>query len=107
MPKLLKTHGTVNMADAEVYFPEHIPDILIDGYQGVTISNGVIRINLLQHKFGSTDKPSETRTVIVGRLAMGLPALTSIHQAMGELIESLQADANSVGPDEDSGENGG
>lgn len=64
------------------------PVIFVDGYQGVSISAGVAKINFYTLAFDpGTEK---TKKVAAFQLATALPTLVKIHDALGKLFESLE-----------------
>lgn len=65
-------------------------EVLVDGYVGVHLADGIARFNLVANRYDvTTGKPTK---VIVKRLAMGLPAVIRFHQGLGDLLAQLERD---------------
>lgn len=63
------------------------PELLADGYQGVILTNGVVKFNLISSRINAeTDKAER---VVVARLALPLPAFVSIYNAFGQLSQDM------------------
>ena len=62
--------------------------LFIDGYQGISITNGVAKLNAFSARLNPNT--GEGERVIVCYLAMALPTLVSIHAALGALIHYLR-----------------
>lgn len=76
--------------DLPLAFPSDIPTILVDGYQGVSFTGGVVRFNMWQVVQMSPEGDTERQVVL--RLVMGMPTLFAMHEAMGRLIRDMAAD---------------
>jgi hypothetical protein len=64
------------------------PEIYADGYQGVSIANGVAKLNFYTNAFDpSTGKISKVAAV---RLACSVTVLVGIHEALGRLVRDLE-----------------
>jgi hypothetical protein len=66
-----------------------IPTIFIDGYHGISYNNGVVRINLTEF-VDPIDPVSGENKRVVARLALGLPALYAIYDALGIAISDMK-----------------
>ncbi len=66
------------------------PAIYVDGYQGVSITAGVAKVNFYTISFDpSTEKSSK---VAAFKLVTPLQTLKQIHSALGELFDKLEKD---------------
>jgi hypothetical protein len=64
------------------------PVVYADGYQGVTVSNGVVKINFFQDLFDpSANKNVRTCSVV---LALSLPALAAVRTHLNQLVNQLE-----------------
>lgn len=65
----------------------NVPEIFVDGYQGVQFKDGVLKLNLYSTQLDPASNASYND--IVGRLTMSVPTLIGIHNALGSLIKDL------------------
>lgn len=70
--------------------PGNAPDIFIDGYTGVSVKDGVVRLNLVTTRLNANMESATD--VIVSRLAMPLAVMLRVHEALGHLIRDLERD---------------
>lgn len=66
------------------------PEIYADGYAGVSITNGVAKLNLYSSGLAPTLDGAEH--VMVCRLALPVPALIGIVAALNSLLEQMKND---------------
>jgi len=66
---------------------DNTPDIFIDAIGGVSMVNGVLRMSC--YAFQPTAS-NEQKTVLVLRLAMGIPTLLATYQGFGHLLTELE-----------------
>jgi len=71
----------------------NVPEIYMDGYQGVQFKDGVLKLNL----FSTQLDPASNATYndVVARLTMSVPTLASVYNALGGLLKELE-DANVI-----------
>jgi hypothetical protein len=62
-------------------------ELLVDGYTGLSISNGVIRLNLYVDRFNSGSGKTERR--VVKRLALPLGVFVQFHLGTRNLLREL------------------
>lgn len=82
-----------NSEEKQVTIPpvrSDVPTVFVDGYHGVQLSNGVVRINFFENVHPADPVSGERR--IVQRLAMGMPALLSVATALNGFIEQMHKD---------------
>ncbi len=70
-----------------------VPEIYVDGYQGVSFKDGVVKLNLYSLQLDPAS--NATYKDIVCRATMSTNTLLNIHAALGGLIKDLQA-ANAI-----------
>ena len=70
--------------------PVAAPEIFADGHVSVAIGRGVSKFTFFSLAHGSQDHPTERRIVL--RLTMPLPAILALHDALGNMIESMKKD---------------
>lgn len=63
-------------------------ELFIDGYQGISITNGVAKLNTFSTRLNPNT--GEAERVVVCYLAMPLSTLASIHAAFGALLRDLR-----------------
>lgn len=63
------------------------PEIFIDGYQGVTVINGVTKFNCYSVSLGA-DGAEERRVVL--RLSCAVPTVVGLHAALTEIIAEMK-----------------
>jgi hypothetical protein len=75
----------------DILFREDTPTILVDGIGGVTVVNGIARLDCfsVQLVAHNAQKP-----VTVARLVLSLPTLTAIHRGISRLLQQIEKDAN-------------
>ena len=66
------------------------PEVFIDGYQGAIVANGTVKLNCFS--VASDPVAGEAAHICVLRLAMSVPTLVQVRDAMSELIGNLQKD---------------
>ena len=71
---------------------EGAPTIFLDGVVGLSVTNGVAKINLFQsiQEF-QEDGRAEPRRVIVGRLAMSPVTMLSLSSWLGEHVKKVES----------------
>jgi hypothetical protein len=67
---------------------QHAPEIFADGYHGVTINSGVIRLNLFSIRMNP--ETGELSRTIAARLTMPFPSFVSTYNALTEVLQDLQ-----------------
>ena len=77
-------------AEAPIVVPENIPEIYIDGFQGVIVKTGIIKLNFFSDVLNGASGHVDRK--IVAYMTMSLPVLKSVHEAMERLIGSLTKD---------------
>ena len=77
--------------DAPLVFDGNEQDLLVDGYQGVSFNNGILRFNLFQNRFKPGEEPDAQR-VVIARLCLSMQAFLSIHVAFSGLIERMKSE---------------
>jgi hypothetical protein len=71
----------------DVVLTEAAPNILIDGISGVSVINGVVKINCYAvHQVAA----QENKPFLALRLAMSLTTLVGIHGAISQLISEFE-----------------
>jgi hypothetical protein len=63
------------------------PVVYVDGYQGVTVSNGVVKFNFYQDLLDTTPNKNVRRCNLI--LSTPLPVIVSIRNALNDLITNL------------------
>lgn len=88
---------SVTLADVPISSTEPIPDIFIDGFQGVLVRDGVAKLNL----FTDIHDPrtGEIARRVTARLITPVVTLAGIHSAVGEVLEGLKRDGILVSDD--------
>ncbi len=76
------------MADKKIGGIENAPEILVDGYQGVSITNGVVKINF----FTTRVVPNTTEHIqqIALVLDMSPGTLLQVQEALTNLVKELE-----------------
>jgi len=82
----------VARTESPVALPFHtgarIPEIYVDGYQGVTYKDGVVKLNFFSLSLDSASNASYREVVM--RTAMSVGTLMQVHNALGQLIGDLE-----------------
>ena len=83
-------HGDLAVATTpqDLVFPTVAPDILVDGLSGVSVINGVVRMNMFTVK---QTAPTEQRAILLFRLCMSLSTFPAFHDAIRALITRIAA----------------
>lgn len=68
------------------------PFLFVDGYQGVMIANGVVRLRLVRGRQTDSADDTEIENEVVARLAMGAATLESFYKALGGLVKDMKED---------------
>ena len=63
------------------------PDLFVDGYQGVLLSNGAIRLNLYSARMNAETNKNER--VIVARLILPVPVFVFFYNAFTHLAQDM------------------
>ncbi len=66
------------------------PTIYADGYHGVVVGSGVVKLNLIEDLYDAATGVPFRR--LVGRLVVPIPTLLQMHQALGTLIADMEKD---------------
>lgn len=66
------------------------PDLLVDGFQGVIMRNGIVRLNLFTINIDPND--FSTYRKVVATLSMSLPTYVQIHAAMTDMLRDFEKD---------------
>ncbi len=67
---------------------QEAPDVYIEGYQGATVYNGVMKVNAYVVIFDPESKKHFRR--VVARLTMPLQTLVQVHDAFGRFLNDLE-----------------
>lgn len=68
-----------------------VPEIYIDGFQGMTLRGGVAKLNLFSDVQVFLAKEGILRQ-IVARLTMSVPVLIAFHETLGRMISDMERD---------------
>jgi hypothetical protein len=63
-------------------------ELFIDGYQGASLSNGMVKFNLFSNRLNATTGQAER--VVVCHLTMPISTFVAVHRAFGALLHSMQ-----------------
>ncbi len=75
--------------DTELISNEPIPTLLADGFQGVCLAGGSIRINLFEDKYDHSTNTSNRHNVT--RLVIPEEYFASFVKALGEIVVQLES----------------
>lgn len=64
------------------------PEILADGYASSTVVNGIVKFTFFSMAHDPASGMHHRRVVL--RLALPLPVLMGVHQALGNLLEQME-----------------
>lgn len=81
---------TVADVDVPVVYQEGVPEIYIDGFQGVIVKGGIAKLNLFSDIQNPASDEMERR--IVAHLTMPVVVLGAVHDALGRLISNMERD---------------
>lgn len=65
-----------------------VPEIYVDGYQGVSFKDGVVKLNFYSLLLDPASNASYRD--VVARLTLSTATLVNVHAALGNLIRDLQ-----------------
>jgi len=83
-PMLTKTDN----ASPPLRMAPHAPEIYVDGYQGATYKDGVVKLNFFSTALDPTS--NATYNEVVMRLALTVNTVGQLHQALGQLVGDLE-----------------
>ncbi len=64
------------------------PEIYVDGYQGATYKDGVVKLNFYSTALDPVT--NATHNEVVMRMALSVSTAIQIHQALGQLVGDLE-----------------
>lgn len=67
----------------------HVPEIYVDGYQGATYKDGIVKLNFFSLALDPATNASHREVVM--RMALSVGTVMQVHQALGSLINDLEA----------------
>ncbi len=73
----------------EIHDPGTVPHILIDGFQGLTLHEFVMRLNLITQNIDVAT--GALRPTVVARLSIPLPTFLRIQEAFEAAVRELEA----------------
>jgi len=65
-----------------------VPQIFADGYEGVTVQDLILRLNLVANH---VTRSGELEPVLVGRLVLSLPAFLRIYEGFKTIVQELES----------------
>lgn len=65
------------------------PEIYVDGYQGATFKDGVVKLNF--YSLALDPATSATYRELVMRMALSVNTVAQVHQALGQLLADLES----------------
>lgn len=66
------------------------PEIYIDGFQGVAINNGAVKISLFSVQVNPSDAVAYRK--VVATLSMTIPTLVQVQSAFGTILNEFERD---------------
>lgn len=66
----------------------HVPEIYVDGYQGATYKDGIVKLNFFSLALDPATNASHREVVM--RMALSVGTILQVHQALGSLIADLE-----------------
>lgn len=75
-------------ADQKMRITGPVPEIYIDGYQGASYKDGVIKLNAYSLTLDPVD--NQTYRDVVCRLTLSVSNVISVHAALGNLVRDLE-----------------
>lgn len=66
----------------------HVPEIYVDGYQGVTYKDGIVKLNY--YSLALDPKSNTSYREVVLRLALSVGTVVQVHNALGQLLSDLE-----------------
>lgn len=66
------------------------PEIYVDGYQGVAVKNGTVKLNFFTELFDPTESKTIRKCSMV--VVMNLATVIQMHGALSELLEHFERD---------------
>ena len=84
---------TISAKDIEFVHGEPVPEVYIDGFTGMLVKDGVVKLNLHADFLDLLDGQPKRR--IVMRLLMPIPVLLSIAETLQEIASDISADSDS------------
>jgi hypothetical protein len=78
----------INISPKDVVFPASgVPEIVVDGIAGMSVINGVARLNLFSvQQIGA----NEQRPTVVLRLAISVPTLINIQRGLTTVVSAME-----------------
>lgn len=67
----------------------HVPEIYVDGYQGATYKDGIVKLNFFSLALDPATNASHREVVM--RMALSVGTVMQVHQALGSLIGDLES----------------
>ena len=77
-----------NPDDWPLVEPAPAPEIFVDGYQSTMVANGVIKFTFFSVGFDPVTQQRQRRIVL--HLAAPITTVAGVHQAFGELLDSIR-----------------
>lgn len=66
------------------------PEIFVDGYRGVSMRGGIVKFNFFTSRLSADLSKGED--VLACRLAMTIPTVASVYEALGRLLDDMEKD---------------
>jgi hypothetical protein len=82
-----KGEQEIAVSPTDIYIPDNVPDILIDGISGISVINGIVRLNCFSVQQTS---PSEQKPRLVARLILSADTLATIHTGMTKVLAEFE-----------------
>ena len=82
------TARTENTAALPLLQGGRVPEIYVDGYQGVTYKDGIVKLNFFSLALDPATNASYREAVM--RMALSVGTVMQIHGALGQLIADLE-----------------
>lgn len=68
------------------------PDVYMDGFHGILVRDGVVRLNLYRDHAPPADTDGRLERHVVARLLMPLPVFLRVAEASARIVKDLEKD---------------